>query len=31
MKDMHSFAKFSSELIPESSTFNDNFEHTSVE
>ena len=31
MKDMHSFAEYSSELIPESSTSNDNFEHTPVD
>ena len=31
MKDMHSFAEFSSELIPESSTSNDNFKHTPVD
>src|SRR4051795_11771421 len=31
MKDMHSFAEYSSELIPESSTSNGNFEHTPVD
>ena len=31
MKDMHSFAEYSSELIPESSTSNDYFEQTPVD